>query len=157
MLVPPPMPQARTCQASCYTSPQPSSIPCSHRQLPRELMAHGAGALATAVGGGYSNYIAVSNTAIHRKCGGRDKRSCFCAAAVALGFFLVHPLFVVVGYVPTLVVAATCVYIGIDFLWDNLVAPGVSLSALSSWAVLALFESLGRGLNAVYPKRGLQH
>lgn len=39
----------------------------------------------------------------------------------------VHPLFVVVGYVPTLVVAAICVYIGVDFLWDNLVAPGITL------------------------------
>ena len=40
-------------------------------------------------------------------------------------FFCVHPLFIVVGYVPTLLAAATCVYIGIDFLWDNLVRSGL--------------------------------
>ena len=42
-------------------------------------------------------------------------------ALVAALFFVAHPLFVIVGYVPTLLVAATCVYIGIDLLWDNLV------------------------------------
>ena len=39
--------------------------------VPQELRAHAAGTLAAAVGGGYSNYLAVSNTAIHIKCGGR--------------------------------------------------------------------------------------
>ena len=107
-------------------------------RLPHELAAHGAGALATAGFGGYSNYIAVSNTAIHRKCGGCDHRSCLFAALVALTFFVAHPLFVVVGYVPTLVVSAICVYIGVDFLWDNLVVPGLSWQAAASWAVLAL-------------------
>ena len=34
----------------------------------QELRAHAAGSLAAAVGGGYSNYLAVSNTAIHIKC-----------------------------------------------------------------------------------------
>jgi len=108
--------------------------------LPSELRAMAAGSAATALGGGYSNYIAVSNTAIHRKCGGRDRASCVCAAAVAGLFFAVHPLFVVVGYVPTLVVAAICVYIGADFLYDNLVdalrTNGLGAS-LASWAVLA--------------------
>ena len=42
-------------------------------------------------------------------------------ALVAALFFVAHPLFVIVGYVPTLLAAATCVYIGIDLLWDNLV------------------------------------
>ena len=77
------------------------------------------------MGGGYSNYLAVSNTAIHIKCGGRTKASCYVGALVAALFFCVHPLFIVVGYVPTLLAAATCVYIGIDFLWDNLVRSGL--------------------------------
>ena len=47
--------------------------------------------------------------------------SCYVGALVAALFFVAHPLFVIVGYVPTLLVAATCVYIGIDLLWDNLV------------------------------------
>ena len=38
-------------------------------------------------------------------------------------FLLVHPLCGSVGYVPTLVISAICVYIGADFLWDNLVEP----------------------------------
>ena len=45
----------------------------------QELRAHAAGSLAAAVGGGYSNYLAVSNTAIHIKCGGRTKGSCYTA------------------------------------------------------------------------------
>ena len=109
--------------------------------LPTELRAHAAGAMAAAIGGGYSNYVAVSNTAIHRKCGGLDRLSCYCAAAIALLFLVVHPLFAVVGYVPTLVVAAICVYIGADFLWDNLVVTGMESglgSALASWAILAI-------------------
>lgn len=108
--------------------------------LPTELAAAGWGSAATALGGGYSNYIAVSNTAIHRKCGGRDKLSCIAAALVAATFLAVHPLFAVVGYVPTLVVAAICVYIGCDFLWDNLVEAALQGGigpALASWAVLA--------------------
>ena len=106
--------------------------------LPRELLAHAAGSIAAAAGGGYSNYIAVSNSAIHRKCGGKDRLSCLAAAGVAALFFVVHPLFVVVGYVPTLVVAAICVYIGADFLWDNVVdaawQAGIG-GAAASWAV----------------------
>jgi hypothetical protein len=106
--------------------------------LSTELGAHAAGFLSTALGGGYSNYIAVSNTVIHRKCGGKDVLSCLAAAGVAATFLLVHPLFEVVGYVPTLVVAAICVYIGVDFLWDNLVENGINASAVASWAVLGL-------------------
>jgi MFS superfamily sulfate permease-like transporter len=109
--------------------------------LPAELRAHAAGTALAAVSGGYSNYIAVSNTAIHRKCGGRDRLSCFVAAAVATVFFIAHPLFVVVGYVPTLVVAAICVYIGADFLWDNLIdasLKGSAQSAAATFAVLAI-------------------
>ena len=46
------------------------------------------------------------------------------------------------GYVPTLVIAAIiCVYIGADFLWDNLVtaaAQNGAAAAAGSVAVLAL-------------------
>ena len=83
----------------------------------------------------------MSNTAIHCKCGGRDRLSCAAAAAVAALFFVAYPLFVIVGYVPTLVVAAICIYIGADFLWDNLVEAGLSNGvgpAVASWAVLTL-------------------
>ena len=103
------------------------------------LASHAAGSVATALGGGYSNYIAVSNTAIHRKCGGRDRASCVAASCVAALFFAVHPLFAVVGYVPTLVVAAICIYIGADFLWDNIVEAARNNGAgptLASWTVL---------------------
>lgn len=110
-------------------------------ELPTELAAAAWGSLATALGGGYANYIAVSNTAIHQKCGGRDTLSCVAAAAVAATFLAVHPLFAIVGYVPTLVVAAICVYIGADFLWDNLVDAGVKGGlgpAAASWTILAI-------------------
>ena len=109
--------------------------------LPSELNAAAAGSCATCLSGGYSAYIAVSNTAIHRKCGGTERLSCVLAAFVAALFFLVHPLFAVVGYVPTLVVAAICVYIGLDFLYDNIVDFLMSnglMKALASWAVLAI-------------------
>ena len=49
---------------------------------------------------------------------------CYVGALVAALFFVAHPLFVIVGYVPTLLIAATCVYIGIDLLWDHLVRLG---------------------------------
>ena len=109
--------------------------------LPRELRAHAAGSIAAGLLGGYSNYIAVSNSAIHRKCGGKDRISCFAAAALAALFFGVHPLFVVVGYVPTLVVAAICVYIGVDLLYDNMIDAARKASigaAVASWAVSLL-------------------
>jgi SulP family sulfate permease len=118
--------------------------------VPQELRAHAAGTLAAAVGGGYSNYLAVSNTAIHIKCGGKTKGSCYVGALVAALFFAVHPLFVVVGYVPTLLAAATCVYIGVDFLWDNLVSPAIddAGSAVAIYIVFAIMLQFGM-LNGV--------
>ena len=116
--------------------------------MPQELRAHAAGTLAAAVGGGYSNYLAVSNTAIHIKCGGKTKGSCYVGALVAALFFAVHPLFVVVGYVPTLLAAATCVYIGVDFLWDNLISPafergvGVAAAIYIVFGIMLKFEML---------------
>ena len=50
----------------------------------QELRAHAAGSLAAAVGGGYSNYVAVSNTAIHIKCGGRTKGSCYSSSKTSV-------------------------------------------------------------------------
>lgn len=122
--------------------------------VPHELRAHAAGTLAAAVGGGYSNYLAVSNTAIHIKCGGRTKASCYVGALVAALFFCVHPLFIVVGYVPTLLAAATCVYIGIDFLWDNLVSPafegvGGAAAIYIIFAIMLRFGTLNGVLGCV--------
>ena len=42
---------------------------------PRELRAHAAGSLAAGAAGGFSAYLAVSNTAIHLKCGGTSRAS----------------------------------------------------------------------------------
>ena len=66
-------------------------------------------------------------------------------ALVAALFFAVHPLFVVVGYVPTLLAAATCVYIGVDFLWDNLVSPAIddAGSAVAIYIVFAIMLQFG--------------
>lgn len=121
-----------------------------------ELRAQAAGLFAAGLGGGYASYIAVSNTAIFLKVcnhirnhiqnpsirnitnhtrahtattfkvGAKGRASCYAAAAAALLLFLVHPAFAIVGWVPTLLPAAICVYIGVDFLYDNLV---VSASA----------------------------
>ena len=83
----------------------------------------------------------MSDTAVHRKIGGLDRRSCYAAAAVGALFLLVYPLCVVVGYVPTLTVAAICIFIGADFLYDNLVEAtrenGLP-AGLAAAAVLAL-------------------
>jgi len=106
---------------------------------PAELRAHAAGSAAAALGGGYSNYLAVSNTAIHLKCGGATRGSCVVGALTSLLFFLVHPLFVVVGYVPTFLAAATCVYIGADFLWDALVETARERGAVPAAACYAVF------------------
>ena len=113
---------------------------------PRELRAHAAGSLAAGAAGGFSAYLAVSNTAIHLKCGGTSRASCYAAAAVAALFVALPQLFAVVGYVPTLVVAAICVYIGIDFLYDNLVVAAIGGSraaAAASYAVAAACVRLG--------------
>jgi len=106
--------------------------------LASELATHAAGSLALALGGGYSNYIAISNTAVHLKCGGTSRLSCVVAAAVAALFLLVHPLFGLVGLVPTLVVAAICAFIGFDFVYDNLVAP-ILLADFKTAAIAWLF------------------
>ena len=90
--------------------------------LKHELRSHAAGSAAGALGGGYANYIGISDNAVHRKIGGLDARSCYFAAAVGALFLLAYPLCVVVGYVPTLAIAAICVFIGIDFMYDNLIA-----------------------------------
>ena len=106
--------------------------------LKRELRAHAGGAAAAAAAGGYSAYVAVSNTAIHCKVGGTDRLSTYVAAAVCALFLVAHPLCGSIGYVPTLVISAICVYIGADFLWDNLVEPFT--------AAIGSSDSEGKGL-----------
>ena len=53
----------------------------------------------------------------------RWTRTALAVLAVGALFVVAHPLCAVVGYMPTLVVAAICVYIGADFLYDNLAEP----------------------------------
>ena len=136
----------------------------------RELRAHAAGAGLAAAGGGYSSYVALSNTAIHKKVGGTTKLSTYVAAAICALFVVAHPLCAVVGYMPTLVVAAICVYIGADFLYDNLAEPfaaalgeggsgglGRALSAVAgSWAVLLLCVKKDMLLGTVVGVLGFQ-
>ena len=76
---------------------------------------------ASAAGGGYTSYVALSNTAIHLKVGGTARFSCYVAAATCALFVGIHPLCGIGGYIPPLVIAAICVFIGVDFLWANLV------------------------------------
>ena len=79
------------------------------------------GSAAASLGGGYSAYIGLSDTAIHRKIGGLDRLSCHVAVAVAALLLLAYPLYAIVGYIPTLVIASICVFLGADFLYSNLV------------------------------------
>ena len=51
--------------------------------LKKELRSHAIGSVAGAAVAGYPNYIGLSDTAIHRKMGGLDRRSCYLASAVA--------------------------------------------------------------------------
>jgi len=107
--------------------------------LKRELRSHAAGSAAASLVGGYPNYLGLSDTVVHRTIGGLDGRSCYIAAAVGALFLIAYPLCAVVGYVPTLVPAAICVFIGVDFLYDNLIAAtkerGVK-AGLAAFAVL---------------------
>ena len=50
----------------------------------------------------------------------------FKATASGMLMLVAYPLCGVVGYVPTLVVAAICVFIGADFLYDSLEARTIS-------------------------------
>lgn len=90
--------------------------------LKAELKSHAAATAASAVCGGYSNYMGLSDSAIHRKIGGLDKRSCYIAAGVAALFLLAYPICGLVGYLPTTAIAAILVFVGCDFLYDNLIA-----------------------------------
>ena len=158
--------------------------------LRRELRTHAAGAAAAAVGGGYSSYIALSNTAIHlrymerrfgvhgpsddchsltlmaiggpddsyvalsdavmyRRVGGMTKFSTYVAAAVGALFLIAYPLCACVGYVPTLVIGAICVFIGAAFLHDNLVVPlGAALNESAEGKGLT-FEAVRLALGSV--------
>jgi len=117
--------------------------------LRRELRTHAAGAAAAAVGGGYSSYIALSNTAIHLRVGGMTKLSTYVAAAVGALFLIAYPLCACVGYVPTLVIGAICVFIGAAFLHDNLVVPlGAALNESAEGKGLT-FEAVRLALGSV--------
>jgi len=87
--------------------------------LRSECRSHSLGALAAASAGGYSNYIGLSDAAIHRKIGGLDRFSCYVASAVGALFLVAYPLCGAVGYLPTLAIAAICIFVGCDFLYDN--------------------------------------
>jgi len=76
---------------------------------------------------------------VHRSVGGLDRKSCIAAAAVGALFLVAHPLAAVVGYVPTLVIAAICVYIGVDFLWCNLVEAPAEYGLGAGLAAAAVF------------------
>ena len=91
--------------------------------LKKELKSHAGATAVSALCGGYSNYMGLSDSAIHRKIGGLDKRSCYVAAAVAALFLVAYPIAALVGYLPTTAIAAILVFVGVDFLYDNLVAP----------------------------------
>ena len=89
--------------------------------LKTELKSHAMGTAAAAAAGGYSNYLGLSDTAIHRKLGGLDRFSCYLAAGVGALFLLAYPLCGLVGYLPTLAIASICVFVGFDFIYDNLI------------------------------------
>lgn len=106
-----------------------------------ELRSHATATAAAVVGGGYPNYIGLSNTAIHRKMGGLDRRSCYIAAAVSALLLVVYPLCSIGGYLPTLTVAAILVFVGVDFLHSSLlgtVRKQGPVAGLAASAVLAL-------------------
>lgn len=106
--------------------------------LKAELKSHSLGTAAAAAAGGYSNYLGLSDTAIHRKIGGLDRFSCYVAAAVGGLFLLAYPLSGVVGYLPTLAIAAILVFVGCDFLYDNLVEATKANGAKAGLAAAAV-------------------
>ena len=107
--------------------------------LKKELRSHAIGSVAGAAVAGYPNYIGLSDTAIHRKMGGLDRRSCYLASAVAGLFLLAYPLCGVVGYLPTLVIAGVLVFVGLDFMYDNLVEATKARGAKAGLAAAAVF------------------
>jgi len=107
--------------------------------LKHELRSHATAAAASAVGGGYANYIGLSDTVIHRKIGGLDRLSCYLAAAVSALFLVVYPLCAIVGYLPTLVIAAIFVFVGVDFLYDNLLGTAREQGPAAGLATCAVF------------------
>ena len=106
--------------------------------LKAELKSHAYGTVAAAAAGGYSNYLGLSDTAIHRKLGGLDRFSCYAAAAVGALFLIVYPLCGLVGYLPTLAIAAICVYVGCDFMYANLVEATLANGARAGLAAAAV-------------------
>ena len=107
--------------------------------LKKELRSHAVGSVAGAAVGGYPNYIGLSDSAIHRKMGGLDRRSCYIASAVAGLFLLAYPLCGVVGYLPTLVIAGVLVFVGCDFMYDNLFEATQASGAKAGLVAAAVF------------------
>ena len=107
--------------------------------LGKELRSHAVGTAAAAALGGYSNYIGLSDVAIHRKIGGLDRFSCYFAAAVGALFLCAYPLCGAVGHLPTLAVAAICLYVACDFMYDNLVEAARANGLRAGLAAAAVF------------------
>jgi hypothetical protein len=77
------------------------------------------------------------------------KLSTYVAAAVGALFLIAYPLCACVGYVPTLVIGAICVFIGAAFLHDNLVVPlGAALNESAEGKGLT-FEAVRLALGSV--------
>jgi SulP family sulfate permease len=117
--------------------------------LKPEFQTAAVGTAASALSGGYSNYMGLSDTAIHRKIGGLDRLSCYIAGAVGGLFLLVHPLCAGVGYLPTLAIAGALVFVSCDFMYDNLVvasresgSKGATLAVLGVFAVCLMTDML---------------
>ena len=106
--------------------------------LKTELRSHAVGTATAAAAGGYSNYLGLSDTVIHRKMGGLDRVSCYIAAAVSGLFLLAYPLCGVVGYLPTVAIAAICVFVGFDFIYDNIIVATKANGAKAGLAAVAV-------------------
>lgn len=105
--------------------------------VPTEMRAHGTAVVAAGCVAGASNYLALSNTAVHEKCGGLTRASSWVAVVCAMVFLVVHETFAVIGFVPRAVIATVCAYAGFDFLWDSLVS-GCAPTAHYATACLTL-------------------
>ena len=102
-----------------------------------------------AIGGPDDSYVALSDAVMYRRVGGMTKLSTYVAAAVGALFLIAYPLCACVGYVPTLVIGAICVFIGAAFLHDNLVVPlGAALNESAEGKGLT-FEAVRLALGSV--------
>ena len=127
----------------------PALRPALQDEAQRQARApRAAGAGLAAAGGGYSSYVAPSNTAIHRKVGGTTKLSTYVAAAICALFVVAHLLAPSSAMPPSS--SPRSASTSADFLYDNLAEPfaaalggeggglGRALTVAGSWAVLLL-------------------